>query len=222
MKNKIEICYLCGKILNDAEAVSDDDHVPPRQFFPSSIRKDANLKLFTLPTHASCNKSYQKDEDYFVNSLGPLAMNSYAGKEIWKDISKQIHRKNSKGLVMKILNEFEKRPSGIILPHGMVGKRYNRNRIERVVWKITRGLFFNEHSQFIPENINKIIWISAYGDGLSPLFPYVRDTPTRGNYPGVFDYKYIKVGNYNLWALLFWNTITAEILFQYLDFSLTN
>jgi len=215
MKNKIEICYLCGKILNDAEAVSDVDHVPPRQFFPSSIRKDANLKLFTLPTHASCNKSYQKDEDYFVNSLGPLAMDSYAGKEIWEDIAQQMHRPESKKLTWKILEEFDKNPFGIALPEELIAKKYDGERIRRVAWKITRGLFFKEYNKFLPESIDKKIWISGYGKGLSPLFPYVRDTPSRCDYPGVFDYKYIKVEEYNLWALLFGDTITAEILFQY-------
>jgi hypothetical protein len=214
MRNKIEICYLCGKELADGEDISLD-HVPPKQFFPSSIRKNANLKLFKLPTHVSCNKSYQKDEDYFVNSLGPLAMHSSAGKELWKDISHQVRRPEGKKLTQKILKEFDKNPSGIALPKELIAKRYDGDRIMRVVWKITRGLFFKEYNKFIPENIDKRILISGYGEGLSPLFPYVRDTPSRGDYPGVFDYKFIKIEEYNLWALLFWDTITAEILFRY-------
>ena len=214
MRNKIEICYLCGNKLADGENISLD-HVPPKQFFPSSIRKNVNLELFTLPTHVSCNKSYQKDEDYFVNSLGPLAMNSSAGKELWKDISRQVRRPEGKKLTQKILKEFDKNPFGIALPRELIAKRYDGDRIMRVVWKITRGLFFKEYNKFIPENIDKRIWISGYGKGLSPLFPYVRDTPSRGDYPGVFDYKYIKIEEYNLWAFLFWDTIIAEILFRY-------
>jgi len=214
MKKKIEICYLCGNRLANGESISLD-HVPPRQFFPSSIRKNANLKLFTLPTHDSCNKSYQKDEDYFVNSLGPLAMNSSAGKELWKDISHQVRRQEGKKLTEKILKEFDKNPFGIALPRELIAKWYDGDRIMRVVWKITRGLFFKEYNKFIPENIDKRILISGYGKGLSPLFPYVRDTPSRGDYPGVFDYKYIKIEEYDLWAFLFWDTIIAEILFRY-------
>jgi len=214
MKNKIEICYLCGNKLVNGEDISLD-HVPPRQFYPSSIRKKSNPRLFALPTHTSCNKSYQEDEDYFVNSLGPLAMNSYSGKELWKDITQQIQRPNGKKLTQKILEEFDKYPFGITLPNGLIAKKYEDERIKRVVWKITRGLFFREYNKFIPENIDKEIWISAYGKGLSPLFPYVRDTPLRGDYPEVFDYKYLKVENYNLWALLFWGTIATEIFFQY-------
>jgi len=176
MKNKIEICYLCGNELADGENISID-HVPPRQFFPSSIRKNANLKLFTLPTHDSCNKSYQKDEDYFVNSLGPLAMGSSAGKELWKDISRQVHRPEGKKLTWKILEEFDKNPFGIALPKELIAKKYDGDRIMRVVWKITRGLFFKEYNKFIPENIDKRIWISGYGKGLSPLFQYEEILP---------------------------------------------
>jgi len=214
MKSKIEICYLCGKRLDKKEDISYD-HVPPKQFYPSTIRKNTNLNLFTLPTHIACNKSYQKDEDYFVNSLGPLAKGSYSGNGLWKDISHQMSRPESRKLIWKVFKEFERRPSGIILPNELIAKKYEGERIRGVVWKITRGLFFKEYNKFIPKDIDKKIWISGYGKGLSPLFPYVRDTPPRGDYPGVFDYKYIKVENYNLWALLFWDTITAEILFQY-------
>lgn len=220
MKSETEICYLCGKELNKGQDINDD-HIPPRQFYPSPIRKKSNPNLFTLPTHSSCNKAYQRDEEYFVNSLGPLANTSYAGKELWKDIVKQIHRPESKGLTQKILNEFEQRPSGIILPPGLVGKRYDRSRIERVIWKITRGLFFKENRQVLSENTKKIIWIGYKGEGLSPLFPYVRNTLSKGDYPAVFDYKYIIKANslnlwaMNLWAMLLWDTFTAEILFKY-------
>jgi hypothetical protein len=212
MKSENEICYLCGKELNNNIS---KDHVPPRQFYPSSMREKDNPNLFTLPTHSSCNKLYEKDEVYFVQSLGPLANTSFAGKELWKDISKQTHRPESKGLIQKILNEFEQRPSGIILPPGMVGKRFDVNRIERVIWKITRGLFFKENKQFLLENIKKRIWISYKGKGFSPFFPLVRDTPQKGDYPVVFDYKYLKANNMNLWAMHIWETFVVEILFQY-------
>jgi hypothetical protein len=142
-------------------------------------------------------------------------MGSSAGKELWKDISREVRRPEGKKLTQKILEEFDKNPFGIALPKELIAKKYDGERIMRVVWKVTRGLFFKEYNKFIPENIDKRIWISGYGKGLSPLFQYVRDTPSRGDYPGVFDYKYIKIEEYNLWALLFWDTITAEIFFRY-------
>ncbi len=213
MKDKIEICYLCGKRLGGKEDINYD-HVPPRQFYPSAIRKNTNLNLFTLPTHTACNKSYQKDEDYFVHSLGILAKDSYAGNELWKDISHQIKRPKSKGLVKKILGEFDKRPSGIILPNGKIAKRFDGKRARRVIWKILRGLYFKENKIFLLEDTKKIIWVSSKDKGLPSIFPYVRNTPSRGDYPGVFDYKYMKESNVDLWAMLFWNTLTAVILFQ--------
>ena len=84
MKDEVNICYLCGQKL---DANINYDHVPPRQLYAKSIRKIHTPNLFTLPVHESCNKSYQKDEDYFVHSLAPLAMHSYSGNAIWADIS---------------------------------------------------------------------------------------------------------------------------------------
>ncbi len=213
MKNKIEICYLCGKKLGRKEEISYD-HVPPRQFYPSGIRKNTNLHLFTLPTCISCNKSYQKDEDYFVSSLGPLAKDSYTGNELWKDISRQAKRPESKKLIQKVWREFNRTPHGIILPNRKVAKRFDGGRVRRVIWKILRGLYFKENKIFLPEDTKKIIWVGFKDEGLPSIFPYVRNTPSRGNYPGVFDYKYRKEEDFELWAMLFWNTLTAVILFR--------
>jgi len=71
MKNArtIRICYLCGEQLDPDPTKNDKDHVPPRQFYASTIRKQHQLNLFTLPVHAKCNKLYAKDEEYFLLTL---------------------------------------------------------------------------------------------------------------------------------------------------------
>jgi hypothetical protein len=215
-KSKIEICYLCGKKLDKEEAISRD-HVPPRQFYPSAIRKNTNLNLFTLPTHTACNKSYQKDEDYFVNSLGPLAKSSYAGNELWEDISHQMSRSESKKLILKILKEFERRPSGIILPHGKVGKRYNVKRTGRIIWKITRGLFYKEKEKILPEDTIHYIGriLGKYEKPTEELILVASTAPSKGQYFKVFDYKYINQDNLYLWAMRFWDSLTVSIMFKY-------
>ncbi len=71
MKADVEICYLCGEKLTGNVS---RDHVPPKQFFSSDVRKHFSPKLLTLQAHQACNKQYQEDEDYFVHSLGPLVM----------------------------------------------------------------------------------------------------------------------------------------------------
>ena len=83
MNIKIGICYLCGLKLGEE---IDYDHIPPKQFYAHRIRKAHTLNLLTLPVHKKCHETYQKDEDYFVHSIAPLAMESYSGKAIWEDI----------------------------------------------------------------------------------------------------------------------------------------
>lgn len=214
MNNEIDICYLCGQKL---DANINDDHVPPRQFYAKSIRRIHTPNLFTLPVHKSCNKSYQKDEDYFVHSLAPLAMDSYSGRAIWTDISTQFKRSQGKRIRQMILKEFDQTPSGIILPYGKVLKRFNGKRIWRVVWKITRGLFFKEKWQLLPEDTPRHFKIVSVDEEPPAEFAYVRDTPSRGQYPGVFDYKYIDIpelNNFHFWAMLFWDRLITLIAFH--------
>jgi len=214
MKNEIDICYLCGQKLSGDV---DDDHVPPKQFYPRSIRKIHDLNLFTLPTHESCNKSYQKDEDYFVHSIAPLAKGSYSGNAIWGDISNQLKRPQGKRIAQMILKEFDPRPSGLYLPHGKVVKRFSGQRIWRVVWKITRGLFFKEKEQFLPETTPKLFKNISVDEKPPPQFAWVLGTPSKGQYPGVFDYKYADIpelDNFHIWAMLFWDRLIKFVAFH--------
>ena len=215
MSEQVEICYLCG---HDLSGDIDRDHVPPEQFYAKELRKMHGPNLLTLPVHSACNKSYQKDEDYFVNSIAPLTMESYSGKEIWKDITQRFGRPQGFRLGQMISTEFDDRPSGLYLPRGKVVKRFNADRVWRVVWKIVRGLFFKEHGRFLPENTlityRKVI---SVGEQPPPEFDVVRNTPSRGQYPGVFDYKYVvepRLDNFTLWAMLFWDRLIKMIGFH--------
>jgi len=161
MAEPIEICYLCGMEL---EGKIDRDHVPPKQFYATNIRKKHNPNLFTLPVHHSCNKAYQKDEDYFVHSIAPLTKESYSGSEIWKDITHKFQRPEGFRIGKMISKEFDSRPSGLYLPRGKVIKRFDAERVWRVVWKIVRGLFFKEHQRLLPENnrLGDALYISKF------------------------------------------------------------
>ncbi|MDD5014141.1 MAG: hypothetical protein PHW73_03435 [Atribacterota bacterium] len=211
MENKIDICYLCCKKL---KGNIDDDHVPPKQFYAKSIRKMNNPNLFTLPTHTSCNKSYQMDEDYFVQSLAPLAIGSYSGTSIWEDISQRMKRPESQKINMIILKEFDQR---IILPNNKIIKRFDGKRARRIIWKITRGLFFKETGRFLPENTPRLFKFISVDEKPPREFFYISSTPSRGQYPGVFDYKYIdlpKYNNFHCWGMLFWDKLIVTVAFH--------
>ena len=63
-------------------------------FTREAFAKKHRLNLLTLPVHKSCHDPYKKDEEYFVHSIGPMAMDSYSGGEIWKDIVRRIQNQS--------------------------------------------------------------------------------------------------------------------------------
>lgn len=214
MKETGQICYLCGNELEDG---TDRDHVPPKQFYAKNLRKMHNPNLLTLPVHAVCNKMYQSDEDYFVHSIGPLVKGSYSGDGIWDDIAHQFRKPKGQRIGQMIRKEFEDRPSGLYLPAGKVVKRFDADRVWRVVWKIVRGLFYKEHNRYLPDNTPKLFKLVSVGEKPPLEFEAVRNTQSRGQYPNVFDYKYIVISeldNFHFWAMLFWNKLIKLIAFH--------
>lgn len=205
-----EICYLCGYALGKSSHKLDRDHVPPKRFFPKKIRKQKNTNLLTVPVHRECNISYQSDEDYFINSIAPLAGDTTCGKLVLEDLSRSFGRPAGKRLGESVLNEFEKRPSDLYLPKGKVAKRYNGTRVRRVLWKIIRGLFYIEYCRYLPENTKNCVDLIDDVNLVSDELNYVGSKPSRGAYPCVFDYRYRsfpEIGNFHLWVLLFWQKI---------------
>jgi len=55
-KNARDECIYCG-----ARDNLTDDHVPPKALFPEPRPSD----LITVPACLQCNKSYEKDDEYF-------------------------------------------------------------------------------------------------------------------------------------------------------------
>jgi hypothetical protein len=113
-----------------------------------------------------------------------------------------------------ILKEFDKK---IILPNDKIIKSFNGERTRRVIWKITRGLFFKETGKFISEDTPKLFKFISVDEKPPQEFFYISSTPSRGQYPGVFDYKYIdfpKINNFHSWAMLFWDRLIIMIAFH--------
>lgn len=208
------VCYLCGQPL--VEPLSRD-HVPPRQFYADGIRKKHNPNLLTISVHDSCNRGYQFDEDYFVNTLVPYARGSYSGDALLHEIFRKYDAGQKRALVHKVHEEFERRPSGLILPPGLVAKRIEGNRVRRVAWKIIRGLYFHSFNEPLPEDTPNRLKVIPPDQPPPREFFALPDEPVRGQYPGVFDYKFAKfpeVNNFNYWAMLFWDRIILIVTFH--------
>ncbi len=208
------ICYLCGDVLCDPIS---RDHVPPQQLFSDEIRKLRNPNLLTIPVHQRCNAAYQYDEDYFVNSLVPLAHDSRTGASVLAEVFKKYAQGENVGLVEKVAREFAERPSGLYLPGGKEVKRIEGDRVHRVAWKIVRGLYFHEFGRFLPETKPVLFQILGPDEEPPVLFSLLADRPSCGRYGGVFDYKFAvfpELNNINYWAMLLWDRIIITFAFH--------
>jgi len=217
MQAVLEACYLCGEpIVEDMAA----DHVPPKQFYSHEVRRLHGPNLLTLPTHGACNASYQLDEEYFIHAICPLAMESYSGGSLFRELVGQYHGDRNVPLSRRVFSEFEKRPSGLVLPNGKVVKRFDPDRVWRVVWKITRGLYAHEYGELLLEDTPKLFKVVSPGEKPPQEFFLLPDDPVRGPYPGVFDYKFRRFPELNdshLWAMLFWDRLIMLVMFHNLS-----
>ena len=214
MVNSNDICYLCGKPLQEP---INRDHIPPQQLYADEVRKRHSPNLRTIPVHKCCNSDYQLDEDYFVNTLMPFAVGSYSGNAFYSETLTKYRSGKKQGLVQKVLREFEHRPMGLILPPGKIAKRFEGERVHRVAWKIVRGLHFHHFKEFLPQELVSGLRIVLPDQEPPPDFIGVIDEPTHGQYPGVFDYRFAtfpEIPNFHYWALLLWDRILLLVTFH--------
>jgi hypothetical protein len=216
-----DLCYLCGKTL---VAPVSADHVPPQQLFAPAIRKAHSPDLLTIPVHDACNKAYQFDEDYFVHTLVPFAPKTYAGRAIYTEILAKFRAGKKAGLTRGVLEEFDPRPSGMVLPGGKVLKRQNGARISRIAFKIVRGLYFHHHGVILPDTLAVSVDMTPLSQGELPPEHFLRfmehSRVAHGKYPGVFSYRFENFaddpGEHNIhyWALLLWDCILLTVIFH--------
>jgi hypothetical protein len=128
-----------------------NDHVPPDQMFPDP--KPSNL--ITVPACSECNKSFQKDEDYFRGLFGLTgAPIEHYAPEFWKKVGRGLQR--SPALEKTIANSL--RISTMVNPDGEeVGRcikvEDNWHRIVSLIAKCVRGLYFFETSVALSSSI---------------------------------------------------------------------
>lgn len=214
MKDAPLVCYLCGHPLVDDIS---RDHVPPQQLYADEIRKTNKLDLLTIPAHKTCNLSYQLDEDYFFNTLAPLGKGSYSGNSFLSEVFQKYASNKKKYLVQKVLEEFDRTPSGILLANGQVAKRFEGQRVHRVAWKIVRGLYFHRFGSVLPLDTPNHLEIVPPGQTPPREFFALLDKPVQGKYPGVFDYRFMtfpEMNDFNYWGMLLWDRIILIVAFH--------
>jgi len=212
-------CYLCGKTI---EGTPSSDHVPPRQFFARAIRSAFNLdKLATLPSHPACNAAFGLDEEYFVQTLAPIA-DSPTARPIVQEFAAHLRAGRRVALGYRVLKQFLKDLSGLVLPHGLVAMRVEGSRLKRVIWKIVRGLYRIETSQVLPEDTPFMVEI-VEPENRDPskhekFWEAVKAQPSKGVYGAIFDYKHLHLvsgkAEVHVWGLLLWDRIMVFVSHQ--------
>ena len=157
MSDLAEVCCLCGKSATKGDPITRE-HVPPKQFYPKSLRSGVNL--WVVPTHGSCNNKHKADEEYFYHALYPLVanVNPRTADIIWDDLERRAKKPQTPTLLRGILQtEQTVTGGGIVLPPGMVRLDVDAYRLQQVAIKIGRFLFYRDHKRIMPyENCRDI------------------------------------------------------------------
>lgn len=211
------VCIYCGT----APDVITADHVPPRNLFPSPRPAD----LITVPACSPCNKSYEKDDEYFrfaMTAPTPLTPGS-AAERAWREgvIGGTLHRSPAlKSTIIRGLTQMEIfSPAGLYLGH-MPTVQLNRGRVDRVATRIVRALHWR-HYGAVPSKGVKF----STAAGPDPKKPGVlekvavdllRGRAWQGVGNGeVFRYRYDRVldrPDWGAWCLLFYSATFVLVL----------
>lgn len=207
-------CYLCGEPLG--RVTPNQDHVPPRQFFPSGVRSDLQEPLLTLKTHPNCQKPYGLDEEYVVATIFPYVMESAVGAAAIADFKRRLRRPEGRRLARMVLEEFREPEGGLVLPQNGLLKKLDTERFERVAWKIVRGLHFHHRSAYLPQNTLKAVDVYGPLDESPEFVIALMGEPSMGHTPQVFDFKFRELSEPDLhcWLLRLWERMIVFIAFH--------
>lgn len=214
------LCYLCAKLIL-ADQQWDRDHVPPKCLYGKAIRQLSAANLRWLHSHRSCNAAFSTDEAYFHAAFSGNA-ETPAGRAAFSDFGRGVRQGHNIGLVKAILDQF----SQVTLADGTLLFQYDDARVTRVIWKLVRGIYFEELERVLPDTTSKRLFALNPDPDRDPaekypLFDAVRRTLSLGGHPEVFDYKWLAVvvpemqdARMHAIAMLFWDSMAWMMLFH--------
>jgi hypothetical protein len=155
-RNQIKPCIYCCSIENPTK-----DHIPPKNLFA----KPRPNNLLTVPSCKSCNEGFHLDDDYLQMIMQTYIKTSEHTEslKIKQKFIRSIHRKESVGFRQSILTNtswIEINTEGGIYLGNALELNADWSRIERVIKRIVKGLFYLK---------NGIILSSDYVLEVSPI-----------------------------------------------------
>jgi hypothetical protein len=193
MKINSKECIFCGAQTNITR-----EHIPPKILFS----KPRPSNLITVPSCATCNASFQKDEEYFKVIITGACEDSKIEDSLLESIRKQFkHQPKLATTIQHVL----------IKKNGICKWNPNDFRINRVIHKIIKGLFFYEQKVVMPQN-HKIYWDIVDKEFIENNTEFIkkvsRELPIHNIGNGIFQYtvKFFKTRK-SFWIINFYKSI---------------
>ena len=152
------VCVYCGLEEPD-DRDRTRDHVPPRNLFPEPRPSD----LITVPCCRNCNNSASKDDEYFRSLLvreKRVDEHSQVHK-VKQSFIRSLDQSKAPGFSRSILNNVI--PVETYTPAGIYtglewGYYVENDRLDRVLERIVKGLYWKECRMRLPDEYRVMCW----------------------------------------------------------------
>jgi hypothetical protein len=212
-RNIIDRCVYCGS------AAKSDDHIPPKTIFP----KPRPSNLVTVRSCKACNEGDSKDDEYFRNVLvfREDSGSTSSGEALWESVRRSLHRPQARKFTLALANAmFDKpveTPGGIFLGTASA-MRIDRQRINHVVKRITRGLYAEHFGRMLPLTDKIQVYCDdsvdrfppTVADMLGELVTITTSQPYHIIGDDVFEYCFSRVTDHptaSAWAMRFYSSV---------------
>lgn len=138
------LCTYCNSLANTK------DHVPPKLIFPKP-----RPRLITVPACSICNHQASKDDEYFrlVSVLEEKSGEHTSAVGIQGSVLRSLERSEAKGLKTSFqqqINYFDIVTEAGIYLGTSLGYEVDRSRLNRVIQRVTRGIFLHTFGRRLP------------------------------------------------------------------------
>jgi hypothetical protein len=189
-----------------------DEHSVPRAMFPTEKRAN----LIKVPACDACNQSYKKDDEYFRTVIAGASFADPVGRRIWdeKVVRSTLKRspRLSAALVSRLVDIDIKTPAGVYLGI-QEALLVDFGRVNRVLEKIVRGLYFHHEGRRLSKQIKISIRSAPSGGDLEGIGEEVVHC-TIGD-GSVFQYGYrIHEGDrrISVWFFCFYRSVIFAVI----------
>jgi hypothetical protein len=136
-KSKEGECAYCGRVRELTR-----DHVPPQSLFC----KPRPANLITVPACTPCNREYSKHDEYFhLAMVLDIDRNKFPKENAASvRVINNLSREESRGFALSLLQKIDPETRGL---------RVDKARIEIVLHRIVRGIFYHHKKTQLPRSV---------------------------------------------------------------------